>query len=103
MQQLFEFALVFVAAWAIAYPILWWRVRGMLRAWAEPRGMRLVSHRWLPWDLGPFLLWKGRDQMVWRVHIQNRHGEHMLGYACVGGYFTGLWFSNNVEIVWDRV
>ncbi|MFT3684369.1 MAG: hypothetical protein QM783_05480 [Phycisphaerales bacterium] len=75
----------------------------MLRAWIGDRGWQLVSHRWIPWDFGPFLLLKGRNQMVWRVHMQNRNGEHMLGYACVGGYFTGMWLSSEVEIVWDRV
>ena len=78
------------------------RARESLEQWGRLHGYRIASAESRTFFKGPFFLSAGKNRVVYYFTAQNvRSGNIQSGYACCGGYFSGMW-SDQVEVIWDR-
>jgi hypothetical protein len=85
---------------AIVFTLLWneW-AKSILNRFIEDRNWTLLSARYCWIARGPFTWRSSKNQVVFRIEVQDRRGEVHNGYACVGGYFFGL-LDPKVSIEW---
>ena len=75
------------------------RAQALLRGWAERNGYRLLHQECRYFFKGPFFWTSGRNQVVYRVTVEDAAGRRS-GFVRVGGWFFGL-LSDQVEVRWD--
>src|SRR5436309_376002 len=102
MEPIFILLFVGVAV-GLAVLSMWWRfnrAESMLKSWAEQNGFRIVSSEYCWFWQGPYWFWKGKNQMVYRVQVEDEHGQARSGYVRLGGWFFGM-MSDAVDVTWD--
>jgi len=87
----------------MAVPMIWWhhaRSRELLNQWARRNRLSLVNAQRRLLFRGPYTLWSGKGQAVFRVTVRDGTGRTRSGYVRVGGWFLGL-LSDQIDAWWD--
>lgn len=90
------FVLIAIGAWAMEGT----RSGSMLDAWARREGVSLVSSSRAIWP-GPFWLRSGKGHTFYRITVRDKRNRERNGFARCGGWFGGVLFSDQVEVVWE--
>ncbi len=87
----------------VAVLLVWWHYRrsaSLLEQWARRHRYRILSQQYCYFFKGPFFWTSSKDQVVYRVTVQDEEDRERTGWVRCGGYFFGL-LSDNVEARWD--
>jgi hypothetical protein len=91
------FVALFVAILAFQYS----QAKAILKYWAEANRYEIVSsqHTFMG---GPFWWRKSRGQEVYYVTIRTSDGKIRRGWVRCGGWFWGVFGSNQADVQWDE-
>ena len=97
---LFVFVLLFASA-LMAY-VLWSsrRAEELLLQWASDHAYQVIERRRVQFFQGPFFWTTAKSQVVFRVVVQDTHGQRRTGWVRCGSWLQGL-FADVVEVRWD--
>ena len=71
------------------------RSKAVIQKWAENNRYKLIQKKQAFGDVGPFK-W-AVNQRVYRIKVEDENGSVRNGYACCGGFVTGI-FSDRIEV-----
>jgi hypothetical protein len=97
-----------VASFVIAFfvAVFWWfdrRSKVILKNWADANGFEIVEKKQRYMFTGPFKFWtNSRNQVVYVFRVRDREGHEQSGWARCGGFWGGVFFSDKIEIRWDK-
>src|SRR5215203_3704968 len=77
------------------------RSRSLIQEWADENGYRVVEakYRWIV--RGPFFWTTSKSQTVYRLTVEDAHGNLRRGWVRCGSWLAGLW-SHRVDVRWDE-
>jgi hypothetical protein len=75
--------------------------QSLLPHWAERNHYLVVQAEVRYWDRGPFLWTTSAIQLVYRVTLQDSHGNSRTAWLAFGGWGLGL-FSHKVQVHWEE-
>lgn len=78
-----------------------WRAKVLLDRWAARSGYTITSAQYRFLRKGPFFLRSGKGNAVYRIAVVDRQGYVRSGYARCGGYWLGMWLTDDVTVEWD--
>lgn len=93
--------IAFLLALGVVFTLLWneW-AKSILNRHLEDRNWILLSARYCWLVRGPFTWRSSKNQVVFRIEVQDRTGQVHSGYARIGSYWLGL-LVPQVEIEWQ--
>jgi hypothetical protein len=77
------------------------RSTSVLEAWARRNGYRIVAQDYRSFFKGPFFWTSSKSQTVYRITVEDGHGNLRSGWVRCGGWFFGLW-SDHADVQWDE-
>jgi hypothetical protein len=85
----------------IVSSVAFFKGKSLLPRWAERNHYRVVQSEVRHWDRGPFL-WttNGFSQLVYRVELQDSHGNSRTAWLAFGDWWLGL-LSHKVQVRWE--
>jgi len=90
-------ALAFSAVVIYAYV---YRVKHLLKEWAEKNRYDIIHAEYRLFCKGPFM-WSSRGQAIYRVEIRDAQGNERKGWVRFGSWVLGV-ASDKVEVKWDN-
>src|SRR4051812_27160931 len=70
----------------------------LLPKWAERNGLRILKKESRYFFRGPFFWNSSRHQLVYRITVEDPAGHRKNGWVCLGGWFYGPLFSDEVRV-----
>lgn len=102
MEVLGFFVFALIATFAIVMWVLQFqRGETLLDRWAASNGYTLVHSEYRHLAKGPFFFRSGKGNAVYRITVKDPHGTVRSGYARCGGFWLGMWLSEEVTVEWD--